>query len=381
MDKRIRLGYVCSVKKGWLGGYYYTLNLLHALNTLDDNKKPIVDVNCLDDETFENIRKGTNYPYLEKTIIKQSFWKRVFRRLIRFVSMKCSCYIDVWGVNQNNDIIFPWIYGSKKKKLIYWKPDFQEKHFPQYFTSEDLRLRDRHIDEVCKRCVPIVFSSQDSRNDFDTFFPQYKQVPTYVVRFASYLPDFSDVDIDDLKQKYGIRTQYLFCANQFWQHKNHLFLFKAFYRALKKGLNLQLICTGSMSDYRVPMYIDEIRSFLESNNLKHEILTLGVIDKKELLCLMKNSYAVIQPSLFEGWNTTVEECKAMNKFIFLSKLAVHVEQTEKYDNVCFFDPLNENDLADKLLTEIPHESIYDYSDCIRRFGEDFYQVMTDRLKE
>ena len=379
MDKRIRLGYVCSWKSGWLGGFYYTQNLLHALNTLDESEKPIVDINCLDENIYEELKNNTHYPYLEKTIIKQSFWKRVIRWLLRQISPKMSCCIDVYGVNQFNDVIFPWIYGSKSNKLIYWKPDFQEKHLPYYFSDEDIKLRTRHIHEVCMRCIPIIFSSQDSRSDFEYFFPQYKHVPTYVVRFAAYLPDFSDVNIDELKKKYNIKNNYLFCANQFWQHKNHLFLFRAFHKALKKGLKLQLVCTGNMSDYRSPEYTKAIRDFITLNNLKHDILTLGIIDKKELLCLMKNSYAVIQPSLFEGWNTTVEDCKAMNKFVFLSNLSVHIEQMEQYENVCFFDPQNEDDLVNKLLSEKPYEVFYDYSNCVKQFGNDFYNVINRRI--
>ena len=109
------------------------------------------------------------------------------------------------------------------------------------------------------------------------------------------------------------------------------------------------------------------------NHLEKDILTLGVIDKLELLCLMKYSYAVVQPSLFEGWNTTVEDSKAMNKFIFLSDLNVHREQINQ--NVCFFNPHDEDDMVQKLLTVTPTEECFDYSNCVRQFGEDFYHVI------
>jgi hypothetical protein len=68
------------------------------------------------------------------------------------------------------------------------------------------------------------------------------------------------------------------------------------------------------------------------------------------LALIKYSIAAIQPSLFEGWNTTVEDCKTIGKHIILSNLPVHVEQIDK--NVTFFDPLDENSLAGVLLSDI-----------------------------
>lgn len=378
MGKRIRLGYVYAWKGEWLGGFYYTQNLLVALNALDDDKKPIIDINCLDEKTFNELKDTTGYPYLEMTIIKEKLWKRIVRRFLRLFSIKAACAIDTFGVNTNNDVIFPWSYGLYTNKLIFWRPDFQEKYLPDFFSPKSIFNRDRQIKDICLRQLPIVFSSQDCQNDFMKFYPEFKNVPTYVVRFAVNQQDFSTINSDAIKQKYGIKKRYLFCANQFWQHKNHLFLFKAFMKANEQGLDMQLVCTGKLSDFRAPEYIEEIISFIEINHLKNDILTLGMIDKKDLLCLMKNSYAVIQPSLFEGWNTTVEDCKAMSKFVFLSDLPVHREQINQ--NVCFFNPHDEDDLVNKLLTITPHEEPYDYSMCINQFGEDFYNVLASHLE-
>ena len=45
-----------------------------------------------------------------------------------------------------------------------------------------------------------------------------------------------------------------------------------------------------------------------------------------MLVLMRASLAVINPSKFEGWSTTVEEAKYSGKKIILSNLPVHNEQ-------------------------------------------------------
>lgn len=376
MGKRIRLGYVYSWRGGWLGGFYYTQNLLIALNTLDDVKKPIIDINCLDEKLYDELKESTGYPYLEKTIIRERIWKKLLRFVLRFFSTKAACAIDTFGINQNNDIIFPCNYGPNAKKLICWRPDFQEKYLPEFFSAKSIYYRDRQIRDVCLRHIPIIFSSKDSQKDFKKFFPEYKDVSTYVIHFAVNQPDFSSIDINAVKQKYGIKGGYLFCANQLWQHKNHIFLFKAFKNAKERGLNLQLVCTGKLDDFRAPDYIKDVKSYIKNNNLSNDILLLGMIEKKELLCLMKNSYAVVQPSLFEGWNTSVEDCKYMSKFVFLSDLPVHREQINK--NVCFFNPKDEEDLTNKLLTIKPTEELYDYSKCIKQFGEDFYHVLISR---
>lgn len=377
MGKRIRLGFVYLWDSSWLGGVYYAQNLIKALNTLADEKKPIVDVHCLSETAFQTLQNRTQYPYLEKYLVRRFFWKRVYRKILRLLSRRIDD-IDVISINVSDDVIFPWFAGKNAQKFIMWKPDFQEKCLPEYFSKSEIQKRDQEVREACMRHIPIVFSSFDSLNDFKKYYPEFRNNEAYVVHFAASLPDFSAVNINSLKQKYCIRKQYLFCANQFWQHKNHLFLFKAFKRALENGLDVQLVCTGKLADFRAPEYIKEVRDYLLSNHLEKDILILGMIDKMELFCLMKNSYAVVQPSLFEGWNTTVEDCKAMNKFIFLSDLNVHREQISQ--NVCFFNPHDEDDLVRKLLTTTPTKDYFDYDDCIRKFGEDFLKVVESRKK-
>ena len=88
---------------------------------------------------------------------------------------------------------------------------------------------------------------------------------------------------------------------------------------------------------------------------------------------MKNSYAIIQPSLFEGWSTVVEDAKALNKFIFLSDLNVHKEQNPK--NASFFDATNEEDLVEKLMNVKPTYEPYDYTENRKQFAKDFLEII------
>lgn len=374
MGKRIRLGLVYIWDKNWLGGKYYLQNLLIALNTLDDVKKPHVNLYCLDDDTFLDFQHNTNYPYLEKTVVKIGLSYRIKRKIVATFSENAALNVDIFPINPLDDVVFPFSIGSNDGKKITWIPDFQEKNLPDLFPPKELFARDLLVQNICKKGIPIVFSSYDSQNDFKRYYPEYAGHPTFVVHFAVNQLDISDVDINVLKQKYGITKPYLICPNQFWQHKNHLFLVRAFMKAVEKGLDLQLVCTGKMADYRNPEYINTIKSVLKKQEVLNNVLPLGVIDKKELLCLIKHSYAAIQPSLFEGWNTTVEDCKAMNKFIFLSDLPVHREQVKS--NVCFFDPHNEDSLVEKLLSVHPLTASSDYSQNVRQFGLDFIEAIT-----
>lgn len=374
MKRRTKIGFYYVWGKSWMGGVNYARNLLRALNMLDDSDKPFIHVYCRDTESYIDLKAHTQYPYMDVVIIDdEAFYKKKIRDLVKAIcGFNASRKLDMFKVLPEDEMVFPYGFGSAKEKLVFWRPDFQEKYLPQYFSAREIKRRDLAIRSIAGRGIPIVFSSHDCEKDFRRFYPEFSN-KTFVVHFAVSQPDFSQVNLEEVKARYRIKGRYLLCANQFWKHKNHLFLFKAFYKALRQGLDMQLVCTGTFTDYCNPDYIEEIKHFIADNQLSEKILLLGLIDAGELYCLMKHSYAVVQPSLFEGWNTTVEDCKALNKFAFLSNLPVHQEQAKA--NVCFFDPHDEDDLAAKLLRVKPVEEPYDYSQNLREFGENFLKVI------
>lgn len=374
INKRTRIGLYYVKLCSWMGGVFYAQNLLKALNLLDDEDKPFIDVYCHNIEPFERLKNSTQYPYLNVIIIHDNLlWKRVYRKIIKFLfGNTVGAQVNMFKLNPLDQLIYPYEFGKDKEKLVCWKPDFQERYLPWFFSSKEIKERNNGMIVTVDRNLPIVFSSYDSEKDFRKFYPNCHN-KTFVVHFAVSHENFLDINIIDLKKKYNIKGDYLLCANQFWKHKNHLFLFGAYNKALQQGFNIKLVCTGNLSDYRHPEYINEVKDYLNKNNLNDHVSLLGLIDTKELYCLMKNSYAVVQPSLFEGWNTTVEDCKALNKFIFLSNIPVHQEQSN--NNVCFFDPHDENDLVKKLLEVKPVEVFSDYHENIREFGKSFLNVI------
>src|SRR5690606_7479795 len=71
--------------------------------------------------------------------------------------------------------------------------------------------------------------------------------------------------------------------------------------------------------------------------------------------LMRKSVAIINPSLFEGWSTTVEEAKSLGKSILLSSIAVHLEQAPKRG--LYFTPHDPNELATLLIKTLTAYSL------------------------
>jgi glycosyltransferase involved in cell wall biosynthesis len=134
--------------------------------------------------------------------------------------------------------------------------------------------------------------------------------------------------------------------NQFWIHKNHRIVVDALEVLKSRGIRPTVLMTGSTKDYRHPDHYADLMSRVERNGLADSFKVLGLVPYADLLSLMHHSLAVINPSLFEGWSSSVEEAKALGKTVLLSNLAVHLEQNPAKG--IFFDPANADDLAAKI---------------------------------
>ncbi|MDJ1482404.1 glycosyltransferase family 1 protein [Cytophagaceae bacterium YF14B1] len=377
MAKRKRVGLIFSYNEGWIAGAYYIQNLIHALNSIAEEDKPelVILSNKAD---FEKIKKIC-YPYLShfEITITYNLVEKVLNKLARtitgrniFEKRPSAALADVFFPMSNEDL-FGLITHHQR---LFWIPDFQEYHLPHFFTDEQKQNRKTQQSLLVKQKSPIVFSSNDSQADFRKFFPESENT-TFVLPFAVTHDLYSDLQIEELKKKYNITKPYYFSPNQFWRHKNHLILLKAIQLLKERQTNFQVVFTGKEHDHRNPTYFEELKKFIDDNHLQEYVRFLGFIDRREQLQLMNHSKAVIQPSLFEGWSTVVEDAKAMNQVVILSDLNVHREQMNS--NVVFFDPKNEVDLAQKM-DAVPIRSLDkedDYLTNIKDFGLNFMCIV------
>jgi len=374
MVKRTRLGLVYSYNENWIGRTYYSLNLINALNWVDDNKKPIIVLLTDNKENVDKVKLETNYPYLDyiKFPIRLGIIKRGINKitsyigLIPFSSNITNPNIDLLYPNYQENII------SKNLKRIHWIPDLQEVFLPDLFTENQIQRRKSKQKRISETGDFLVFSSKDSQSHYNKLYPNSKP-EQFVMSFAVTHPNLENCDEDQILSKYKLNKEFYFIPNQFWVHKNHITVLKALKELQQKKNDVQFVFSGKEYDYRSKDYIQKLKSFVAEHKLEDNVKFLGFIPRNEQLIILKNSLAVIQPSLFEGWSTVVEDAKAKNKFIFLSDLPVHYEQIK--ENCIFFERLNHKDLAIKLLETDIEVKEKDYSKNIKKFGLDFLKII------
>ena len=380
MAQRKKLGLVFKYDESWVAGSYYIINLIYALKELDDNKKPEIVV-FIDYDQDKTRIKSINYPYLtfKKYIPVLNAAEKIVNKLSRLIAKKNWIEKRV----RDNDIDYLFMIRRSwetdllsNSKKIFWIPDCQQLLMPEFFFERELSGRKHVYNEIITAKSKILFSSNAAKADFKSFYPQ-AQNEMHVVNFAVTHPNISTVNFESLKKKFNISGNYFMVTNQFWVHKNHKVVLEAVLLLKQKGIAATVVFTGKENDFRAPEYTQELKKYVADNELSENTLFLGFIDRAEQLCLMKNSLAVIQPSLFEGWSTVVEDAKALNKWVILSDIAVHREQIES--NVSFFNPRQANELA-AIIENSQHtggfkEETKPYENALLNFAEGFANML------
>ena len=151
----------------------------------------------------------------------------------------------------------------------------------------------------------ILLSSQDAANSFRRYYPELASVRTHVLPFSSIASlSVNIINRAELEEKYPIQKPYFFLPNQFWNHKNH----KVVVEALRlTPPEIRVVCTGLMEDRRNPSYVPELLDTVRQYGLEQRFICLGELPYSTMISLMRHSLAVLQPSLFEGWSTTVRK--------------------------------------------------------------------------
>jgi glycosyltransferase involved in cell wall biosynthesis len=209
---------------------------------------------------------------------------------------------------------------------VGWISDFQHLHKPEFFDPRELAQREKVFRGTVESSSLLLVSSQDAYRDLERFAPAAVG-KCRVLRFTSgYNETPEPLNAEYLKKKYGLAAPYFHLPNQFWAHKNHRMVVDALSILKSRGRPPLVISTGKTQDYRNPEYFGQLMSYVESQGVQAQFRVLGTVPYGDLCAIMRNSIAVMNPSRFEGWSTTVEEAKSFGKRVLLSDLAVHREQ-------------------------------------------------------
>lgn len=346
--------------KAWTGGSTYLRNFSGTINSKLKNKillYLISDPGQISPEIKSNFSQIINHK----------------RSILFTLSQIFSTEINKISKKFKIDVLFEtteFLGFFCNTKVVSWIPDFQHKYYPEYFNL--FTYLKREISFRIKFLIRdrILLSSENAKNDCIKF---YKVNPKKL-----FVAPFS-IDLDPakylnnqkyLKEKYKINENFFYIPNQFWRHKNHKLIFDFLNEVINNAEEYkqlpEFIFTGLSLDNRNKNFSDQLLKTISSNKFRNKVKYLGLVPLEDVYFLNANCTALINPSFFEGWSTTVEEAKSLGTKMLLSNIEIHKEQAP---TAYFFEPQNIEDFKKTIFNFIANKKNMNNQRDIKEINE------------
>ncbi len=243
----------------------------------------------------------------------------VFTLYPEYIDYDCPLFVTIWDYGHKDIPYFPEVYAKgafESRETLY-----------RYVSSRASRIIVSNNDAKLKTCSYYnVLEDKVITNSLPT--------PDYVYKL-----DADNSILTDLKLQKG---EYIFYPAQFWAHKNHIRIIKALKILKEKDINIKAVFSGSDKGN-----LNYLKQKIRENKLEDSVLFAGFITKEQVIALYKNALALVYASLLGPDNLPPLEAMALECPVLVSDIPGHRIQLK--DSCIFFNPMDENDLADKLL--------------------------------
>ena len=241
------------------------------------------------------------------------------------------------------------IIELEKTKFVVCIADLQHKAYHQYFSAGDILARDIAFSEATSLADKIVTLSEHAKSDIVSTYG-LNNTDVIVVNPAlaeNFGQSEKKLEGKDLRDRYGLSSEYLFYPANFWRHKNHANLFRAIYLLKESGLKTQLVLTGALFNER-----KDLDDILHELGIEKMVKVLGYVSQADLEALISNAKMMVFPSLFEGFGIPLLEAFKSGVPVCCSDKTSLPEVAG--DNALYFDaerPASISQAIKKLLTD------------------------------
>jgi len=234
-------------------------------------------------------------------------------------------------------------------------------HYPDAYKKTHKAFYNRYTPFFIEKANQIATVSHFSKNDI---INQYKIADDKIsIVFSAAKEIFHPLNTDEknrAKEKYTEGKEFFIYTGAIQPRKNLVNLLKAFSLFKKRQhSNWKLVLAG-----RLAWKNDGFLALLKTYKYRQDVVITGYISEIELAHLTGSAYAMIYPSLFEGFGVPVLE--AMKSEVPVLTSAQSSMQEIGQEAALYFDPLNVNDMADKIMMIYKDE---DLRNCMIQKGK------------
>lgn len=227
-------------------------------------------------------------------------------------------------------------------------------HQPAAYQRSHLAFYRRYTPSFVKKAKVVATVSEFSKQDL---LGSYK-VPAEKVRVVfsaaknSFLP-VSEEEQEKTREKYTGGTTYFIYAGAIQPRKNIVNLLKAFSLFKKRqSSNWKLVLTG-----RLAWKNEEFLTLLKTYKYRNDVVLTGYLPEAEVVKLVASSYALVYPSLFEGFGVPVLEGMRCGVPVLTSSGTAMQEIGA--DAALYFDPADPASIGEALMRIYKDEDLRD----------------------
>jgi glycosyltransferase involved in cell wall biosynthesis len=365
IDKNIkvkRIGILCDGFSNWGGGIDFLHSIISSLVTVDNTLKFIL----LIPSKGAKVNIYNLFLAIYKRIYVLFKWflpsppQRIDLAYIKSLAHSYTGCLSIHEISSGSsslaaasialklDVLLPSIKPLPNDFPVPWVGyicDLQHKYYPKFFSISELIRRNKRFKKMLRNAATVIVNARMVSKDISQYFPGSDAEIVALPFSAAPKEEWFHLPTTGSFYTNKSPVRYFIICNQFWMHKDHATAFTAFARVANKFPDLELICTGTTSDYRNPEYFVSLCKQLEDMGLKNRVRITGLIPKLDQIALLRGAVALIQPTLFEGGpgGGAVYDAVSLGVPCIVSDIEVNLELNEA--GVRFFHAGDSADLA------------------------------------
>jgi len=225
-------------------------------------------------------------------------------------------------------------------------------HYPAHIKRSHLYFFKKYIPQFLKKANSIATVSEFSKKDI---LNHYKTDPEKIsVVYSAAKEIFKPVTIEiaeATKEKFTDRAEYFLYIGAIHPRKNLVNLLKAF-SIFKKRLksNMKLVLAGRLA-WKYDSFIQNLKKY----KFKEDVIMLGYLSEDELVKITGSAYALVYPSLLEGFGVPVLEAMKCHVPVITSS-GSSMEEIAK-DAALYADPESFEEIAAKMMLVYKDENL------------------------
>lgn len=226
-------------------------------------------------------------------------------------------------------------------------------HFPGFHKKSHLAFYKRNTPKFLEKAKSIVTVSEFSKKDIISHYKNIRETKIDVVYngVKEIFQPIGENEKERTKEKYTGGKEFFICVGALHPRKNLENLLRAFSVFKKRQQSgMKLLLAGRLA-WKYEPFLEKLKTY----KYREDVVLTGYLDDLDLVKLLGSAYAMVYPSLFEGFGVPVLEAMGCQVPVITS-LNSSMQEISK-ESALYCDPSNYNDIADKMMLLYKDENL------------------------